>query len=545
MVIKMSSLYKVLFVDDEGLTREEVSKNVPWKSLGYELIGSCQNGKEALEVIGSHPIDLVLTDICMPYMDGMDLSKALHEKYPKTKIIILSGYDEFEYAKRALKYNVEEYILKPVTALELGETLRKLKGTLDKEREADRVFGKMNTAYRKSKMLLYSNAMQNCIVGNKTEEESRKELKELGIELMSTYYRVAVLQLDLYAKDKVLEEKEKRESALMAFVAYNISQEVVKAYEAGYVCQGKDLRTLLLLCTNRKKEFDKRVLDICSKIVNELKETMNLDATIGLGSYVQEVKDIYHSYEEAEHATEFRYISGSRQVIEIGMEKTGSGENKALEQCIESYILHMKAGEFEKTAKDIDKMKEEIWKTPIEKDRIFLYFRQMMDKIGELLKGADLKDASIYQKQYEVLKNMMKDTTLEESLERLKGYGKEVEESLEGQKNTRGKRYAVLALNFIEKNYGDSSLNLATVCSYLNISTSRFSSIFKNTTGKTFMEVLIQTRMEKAKELLSNTDMKNYEIAEKVGFSDPHYFSISFKKIIGKTPTEFAKEMRF
>ncbi len=220
-------------------------------------------------------------------------------------------------------------------------------------------------------------------------------------------------------------------------------------------------------------------------------------------------------------------------------------ENKALEQCIESFILHMKAGEFEKTAKDIDKMKEEISNVRMEKDRIFLYFRQMMDKMGELLKGADLKDTSIYQKQYEVLKEIMKDATLEESLERLKQYGKEVEDSLEGQKNTRGKRYAILAVDFIEKNYGDSSLNLATVCSYLNISTSRFSSIFKNTTGKTFMEVLIKTRMEKAKELLSNTDMKNYEIAEKVGFSDPHYFSISFKKITGKTPTEFARETRF
>ena len=541
----MSSLYRALFVDDEGLIREEVSKNVPWMSLGYELIGSCQNGKEALEIIESHPVDLVLTDICMPYMDGMDLSKVLHDKYPKTKIIILSGYDEFEYAKRALQYNVEEYILKPVTALELGEALKKLKGTLDKEREADRVFGKMNTAYRKSKMLLYSNAMQNLIVGNKSEKESRKELKELGIELTSSYYRVAVVQLDLYTRDKVLEEKAKRESALMAFVVYNISQEVVKEYEAGYVCQGKDLCTLLLLCTDRKKEFEKGAWDICSKIVNELKETMHLDATVGLGSYVEEVRDIYHSYEEAEYAIEFRYVSGSRRVIEIGTEKIGKEENKALEQCIESFILHMKAGEFEKTAKDIDKMKEEISNVRMEKDRIFLYFRQMMDKMGELLKGADLKDTSIYQKQYEVLKEIMKDATLEESLERLKQYGKEVEDSLEGQKNTRGKRYAILAVDFIEKNYGDSSLNLATVCSYLNISTSRFSSIFKNTTGKTFMEVLIQTRMEKAKELLSNTDMKNYEIAEKVGFSDPHYFSISFKKITGKTPTEFARETRF
>lgn len=94
------------------------------------------------------------------------------------------------------------------------------------------------------------------------------------------------------------------------------------------------------------------------------------------------------------------------------------------------------------------------------------------------------------------------------------------------------------------KNYGDCSLSLHSVCSYLNISTSRFSTIFKQATGTTFMDVLIGLRMQKAKDLLEHTDMKNYEIAERVGFNDSHYFSIAFKKITGKTPTEYAKEMR-
>ena len=98
--------------------------------------------------------------------------------------------------------------------------------------------------------------------------------------------------------------------------------------------------------------------------------------------------------------------------------------------------------------------------------------------------------------------------------------------------------------DLIQKNYMDPDLSLNSICSYLNISTSYFSTIFKDLTGETFTEVLIRTRMEKAKELLENTTMKNYEIAEKVGFADPHYFGISFKKMTGCTPTEYAREKR-
>ena len=110
--------------------------------------------------------------------------------------------------------------------------------------------------------------------------------------------------------------------------------------------------------------------------------------------------------------------------------------------------------------------------------------------------------------------------------------------------SSSGQRQAVLAVDYIQKHYMEPNLSLNDICSYLNISTSYFSTIFKDMTGGTFLEYLINIRMEKAKELLKNTTLKNYEIAEKVGFSDPHYFGISFKKMTGKTPTEYAREKR-
>ena len=120
-------MYKVLLVDDEALIREAISENTRWKELGYELMGTCKNGREAIERLDQEEADLVLTDICMPYVDGMELTRYLYEKHKGVKVIIISGYDDFEYAKTAVKYQVMDYILKPITAKELAQTLTRVK----------------------------------------------------------------------------------------------------------------------------------------------------------------------------------------------------------------------------------------------------------------------------------------------------------------------------------------------------------------------------------------------------------------------------------
>ncbi len=145
-------MYRVLLVDDEVLVREAISENIIWEELGYELDGSCQNGKEAIEYLENNFVDVVLTDICMPYVDGMELSEFIYKEHPGIHIIIFSGFDEFEYAKRAIKYDVEEYLLKPITAFELSEALINLKEKMDKKRETEKRLDKLNETYNKNKV---------------------------------------------------------------------------------------------------------------------------------------------------------------------------------------------------------------------------------------------------------------------------------------------------------------------------------------------------------------------------------------------------------
>ena len=154
-------MYRVLLVDDEILVREAISENIKWVELGYMLVGSCQNGKEAIEFLKKNPVDVVLTDICMPYVDGMELTKFIFYNLKNINIIIFSGFNDFEYAKNAIKYNVKEYLLKPVTACELSDTLITLKDKMDKKKEEEKKY----ETYNKNRLFIESRVFSDFIMG--------------------------------------------------------------------------------------------------------------------------------------------------------------------------------------------------------------------------------------------------------------------------------------------------------------------------------------------------------------------------------------------
>ena len=126
-------LYRILLVDDEEEVRHAIIQKIPWEELGFQVVGDAENGMDALEKIEQLEPDVVLTDIRMPYMDGLEMAERLREIHPSIKVVLFSGFDDFEYAQKAIKLNIIEYILKPVNAEEMMEILLRIKGTLDED----------------------------------------------------------------------------------------------------------------------------------------------------------------------------------------------------------------------------------------------------------------------------------------------------------------------------------------------------------------------------------------------------------------------------
>jgi two-component system response regulator YesN len=335
-------MYRVLLVDDEVLVREAISTNIKWNDLGFELAGSCQDGKEAIEFLEKNSVDVVLTDICMPHVDGMELSKFIYNHFNETSIIIFSGFEDFEYAQKAIKYNVKEYLLKPITAFELSEVLSTLKEDMDKKKEAEEKYGKLNETYNKNRLLIESKVLVDLITGSKTQTENDIALRDANITLSASHYRVAIIEIDdnseLYHHDEIT----KQQSSLMAFAVFNICDEIIKQKEAGMVCLGNDNRVFILFQSNKPEKFKSEIKDICYEISSNVKQYMKLSITIGIGCYVKYQKDIHKSYESAVDSMKYQYLLDENSIIDMEDIISNFNRDIELEDKIDTLILAIK-----------------------------------------------------------------------------------------------------------------------------------------------------------------------------------------------------------
>ncbi|EGB92602.1 putative transcriptional regulator, AraC family [Clostridium sp. D5] len=540
LIREEKAVYKVLLVDDEILVREAIGAKIEWEQLGFELVGDCENGKAAIEFLKETQVDVVLTDICMPYIDGMGLSKYIYENLPQTTTIIFSGYSDFEYAKQAIQYKVAEYILKPVTAKELSEVLSRIREKLDSERQQEQKMDELTKVYQsytKNEALIISRALSRLIRGTQDVETSLRELEEFGITIKGASYRVAAVDIDVYSDLYEIDDELKKESALMSFVVENISNEIVNNHNAGLAYRDSDNRVCILFLTNKPKEFANEVNIICREIKDTVYDAMKLSVSMGIGVYVTSLGELSKSYDSATGILKFRYTQGSGMLFDCE-QVPPAGNPMELEQDFKDIAAAVKAKDEAILYEVLDHVESWMKSGYVSRNKAVAYLHQVLRIISltvqETVEDFSLKDSDI--------SGITDARNLEKAMKLIREYAARGMEAVSAVGQTSAERLAVLAMDYIKENYSNQDLGLNDICEYLNISTSRFSSIFKEATGKTFTEVLTGVRMDRAKQLLRQTSLKNYEIAEKVGFSDPHYFSIAFKKMTGKTPKEYARE---
>ena len=534
-------MYKVLLVDDEALIREAISENTRWEELGYELMGTCKNGREAIERLNQEEADLVLTDICMPYVDGMELTRYLYEKHKEVKVIIISGYDDFEYAKTAVKYQVMDYILKPTTAKELAQTLTRVKEKLDEERFQRSDMKRIRGAYMSNLPILRGRFLNSLLMGNVGGQEIKEKLKDYEIRLDGKYFMTALVAGDDLAP--FLRQSAEYKSDLACFAIYNVSSEIMDYYQAGVSFQDVDGRTVLIFSGN--EEIEELALKVTEEIHGSIFRFLKIHSTIGLGGRTGRVQELARSFQEARRMLEYRFVLGGNQVIYARElpenQDLVSGE---LPKYVSRICLAIRSGKEKEVREEISAFTSALRKSCLNRNRSIFHVQNLILSVMNELDLAALNDEKILKEERELLNTVYARDHLSEVEEVLVAFSTRLAEHFRDEKDSYCKRQALRALDYIEEHYRDTDVSLNSVCSCLAMSTSYFSSIFKNYTGETFIEALTRKRMEKAKFLLENTSRKNYEIACDVGYSDPHYFSNIFKKATGMTPTEYARKVR-
>jgi two-component system, response regulator YesN len=533
-------MIKVLLVDDEPIIVKGLRKLILWESLGCEIIGEAYDGEEAYEFIKENKPDIVITDLLMPTMDGIEFIKRLNEDGINIEIIILSGHGEFEYAQDALKFGVFEYLLKPVTREKLTETVRKILEKINVEINYSAKIEKIKAQLRETMPLFKDKLILNVLRGEMQDSEDIKKKAELfDIDFNGFGYTVFAIEIDDIADiDKFSSEKDK---LLLTFAVENIASEIIRNHSAGYLVASGEVIYVLLNIQDRRLS-NNEISEIIEEIKDCLSKYLNISVSIGIGRQYSDILQIKKSFEEANKALKSKFIVGKNSIIHINNIVPGEYDKylypeNSEKQVLDSILYNTGAGSKELAEYLLESFtKASVGNTELIYNFCMEFLIQLRRSIrtfgGEACPFLDLKKGEEKIRKCKTIHDL-KDwlsATMEKSLMHI----------LNIRKN---REYDAIqeAKNYIDVNFSEN-LSLNKVASKVFMSPTYFSALFKSKTGENFCDYLSKVRMENAASMLTDSKFKTFEVSETVGYKNPRYFSDAFKRYHGLTPTEFREK---
>ncbi len=507
---------KVLIVDDEKLERVLIKRGFPWEEHGFSVIGEASSGAEALEFIRHRKPELVLTDISMPHMDGLELAENISALDENVHVIMITGYREFEYARRAVKLGVEDFLLKPIDMNELKEITLRIKEKIIRETARRQEVELLKQSVSADQDILMESFFQRLVERRTSEEEAEKKLPAYGCEALLE----ACCCLSIHLK----EEAHKRALELLG-----------KNPIEGTVSFLHYMKNIVVFCTAKSLENSG---EIARQLHQRLKED-HIYATVGMSRAHEGYAGIAEAFAESENALSASVLLGGNRIITYEeylrvMEK--NPDKLAFDW--EDFLFSLTNGVSDRVFSAMEDYVDGIRNSRVtEVEYLRLMAMDLMSKAGSTLnKYGDSLELLMGEEQlYESIRSIQ---TVEECRLFLEESIRMILDYHNSKKAKQGNKAVNEALEYINKNFCDPGLSLKTVASAVFSNESYLSRVFKKEVGQSLIEYVLKKRIEESIRLLNTTDLKVYEIAERVGFRDSHYFSICFKKHVGVTVKE-------
>lgn len=533
---------KVFLVEDEMVIRRGIKNSIDWEKEGYIFCGEASDGELAYPMIIKEKPDILITDIRMPFMDGLELCKLVKKELPNIKILILSGYDEFDYAKEAIRLGVTEYLLKPISSGKLLEALNGVSESIRREKEDKDLVRKYmeemreNTEHEKQKFF------EQMIAGNLSMADALETGKKYEMNLSAGMYNLLLFRFTL--------GKENRKSGELLGEAEYAIEKLTERLEYVFEFQRGVEGWAFLLMADNEEQMSERVKELSKDLEEIMKNYSTIAYFGGIGQPVARLRELEESFREAERALAARFTMELNRIISVedirmaqnvdtldDIEITSFGEIEKTRTMLEKFLNNGAEDEIDEFVDVyINELPEENLKSVLMRQYIIMDAYIVMMSFCEKIEGIEGE----MQAQSEELKNSMKTI---QTLEEIKNYIRMLLKKIIGVRDTiSGRRYSdiiEIAKDQIRKTYMSDEISLNTIAAEVGMSPSYFSSIFSKEMGKTFVEYLTEIRMDRAKELLMCSSMKTSEIGYEVGYKDPHYFSYIFKKMQNCTPKEF------
>ena len=532
-------MYSVFAVDDEPIVLEGIRSKIDWEGSSFTFAGEATDGEIALSMIHELKPDILITDIKMPFMDGLQLAEAIKRTQPWIKIIILSGHDEFDYAKKAISIGIEEYLLKPFTPEELLASLKKAALEIDKERKQLSDISKLKEELKSSTALIKKEFLNNLVHGAADTNTVMQKCAELGISLISRYYKVLISRIGSRSGNT---QNQQEACSLLNSYSEAINQAVSFFHHSN-----------LLVCIfkgSTQAELDDNAFRAAETIGHIV--TKNADCTVltAIGKTVEHLSQLKISYEDAKQILEIENKDTQNRIISSDDLDEPAGTNTNSSTASSSTQLDLKENDplvdrLKYAGKnDISAIIEESMTLIRSNQKQFSVFASylLVDLIFAVSKLVEKLGGNIKELYPEILQRSFIDEGIKNESDFRNKVSQVLTFALEYRDSKITGKYGDVILKakrFIEENYADQNTTLSSVAQAVCLSPNHFSTIFSQECKTTFIEYLTNVRIENAKRLMRETDMKGYDIAYECGFSDPHYFSYIFKKNTGLSPREY------
>ena len=543
-------MLKTFLVEDEVVIREMIKKMIPWEQYGFELAGEAADGEMALPLILKSKPDLLITDIKMPFMDGLTLCRLVKKELPDIRIVILSGYDDFNYAKQAISIGVEDYLLKPITKNAFIERLKEIHNRYEHEKTQREYYEKFRLEMQEYEKNASRDFFETLVRADSDLAELYRRADKLNLDIVAEAYNILIFTPDTSEGNyNSYEECSDWEAEVQDKInTYFLNHPVAILFR-------HQVFSYAILVKGQKDTIEKNTEE-CVKAIQDIMDQTErrTDWFIAVGKSADRLSMLGHSYRTAVRANSFRYLYDGHildyQSLEAQKENPSDSRREDSVQLRNVNINALNPAILQKflssgLAEEVDDFIRDYFNAIGQEPMGSLVFRNYVVlnvrfSVLSFLKKLGCDDSEISGQEME---NIMDETgkTIEAAVDYC---GKILKKAIAlRDENARNQNRSVLklAVDFIDHNYMDEEISLNKAAHVANVSANHFSALFSQNMGQTFTEYLTDLRMSKAKELLRCTAMRSSEIAGEVGYKDAHYFSYLFKKTQGMTPSEYRK----
>jgi len=529
-------MIKVFLVEDEIVVREGIKKNIDWEGHGYDFCGDERDGELAFPRIQKLKPDILITDIKMPFMDGIELSRLVKKELPDTEIILLTGYKDFSYAKEGIDIGVAQYLTKPVSGedllIEIDKIAEKIREKKQEKELRDKYMQEVEGKGSKNGINLFN----SLVSGGVSAAEILEDAKNLEIDVSSIWYNILLF----------MAQRENKDLGSFSDTYNEFSDFVDRLCERlDIIVFDRDLEGMALLI---KADTEEELVNKQEELVKSLEERLLQNDKLryfgGFGKAVNRMTELPQCFSTAQQAFSHRFFVEDNRICYADLVTYSQPETEEF-NIMSVDINHVdksRVVDFIKTGNrdEVEYFVEELSKGAGTNFTQSLLFRQYI-VMNVYFTVAGFIEEMGYSKEelgtVDFTTNLM--GSPEEAIEAISAMLSKGIELRESVATSHYRQLVDEVIGYIREHFSDEDISLNSMASFANVSPNHLSMIFSQQTGVTFIKYLTDYRMNKARELLKCTSLRSSEIAEKVGYHDPHYFSYSFKKMYGITPTQY------